>query len=71
MPALPALPALPPAPPSPPPLPALAAEAHAACAGKVAGAAMRWTTADGGVFKGVCEKDGTAMVFVPYAYSRR
>jgi hypothetical protein len=64
MPPMPPVPPVPPAPPAVPPMPAIPAEAHAACAGKRAGATLTYVISKRETMTGTCESEGGKMLFI-------
>jgi hypothetical protein len=68
-PPVPPVPPAPPAPPAAPPMPAIPAEAHAACAGKRAGATLTYVISKRETMTGTCEREGGKMRFILQSYS--
>jgi hypothetical protein len=69
VPPVPPVPPAPPMPPAPAPMPTIPAGAHAACAGKSAGAALTYVISKGEIMTGTCEKEGGKMLFNLRSYT--
>jgi hypothetical protein len=65
----PPVPPVPPAPPAEPPMPSIPAEAHAACAGKRAGATLTYAISKRQTLTGTCESEDGKMLFILRGYS--